>query len=1018
MKNKTKKKLVKRVAIAFGALLIFIIAALAAIPYFFKDEIVAAVKDAANENLNARVDFQGVDISLLRSFPNVSLALDDFEITGVDEFEGVKLIGCKSFGVTLDFWSACNFGQVPLELKSIELVRPAVNVIVLSDGRANYDIAKPSDDTTTAVAFEIKLQHYGIEDGQLLYDDRQGGMYVKAVNLNHSGKGDFTQDVYDLVTSTSIDELTAESGGIPYLKKAKVALDAGINMDMPNMKFTLRENELTINDLVAKADGWLAMPGDDIEMDLSFSTPQSDFKSLLSLIPNAYIKGYEDVKATGTFQLAGKVKGTYSDSPEQYPAFNIDFAVKDGDVKYPGLPLGISGINTQVAVNSPSSDLDKMRVDVSTFRLKIGDNPLEGYFKLKTPMSDPDIDTKIKGVLDLAALGKAFPMEGVTTLDGSISADVDVKARMSTIDRGDYANVDMSGGASAKDINYVAEGMPPVKISTMQMDFTPQKVRIPEYAMQLGKSDLRGSATIGNVLAWFSPNATMKGGLILRSDYFNADEWMTEEETTAVTAPATTGAVSGDEEVFNRFVFYVDGAVKALDYDVYRLKNLAAKGSFTPDIFRMTNLSGSIGDSDFAASGEISNIWNYLFKEETLGGDLALRSRYMNLNQFMTVDSAAATAATAEAAGPILVPANVNLRMNANMGTVLYDNMELTNVKGDLLVADEQVRFNDVAANTLGGSLSIDGGYDTRNHEKPKFDLAISLRQMDFQKAFNTFNTFQAVAPVGKWLQGAFDTEFKFSSDLTKDLMPDLATLNMDGMLHTLNGAIKGLGPLEQIGNKLNVEALKSINLKDTKNWFTVKDGAVELKEFDHKYQDIDMKIGGAHKITGGMDYKILAKIPRDKIGKNPLGAAANSGLEFLGKEASKAGLNLDAGEFVNVQINLTGSIKEPKLAFKVVGTGGQASLKSAVANKVEDEAKKQLDSVKTEVKSQLDKEKKKAEDAAAKVVQDAKKDLNKKAGDATKKAGEEVKKNVKKEAKKKIKDLNPFKKKKKGGGK
>ena len=1015
MKNNTKKKLLKKVVIVFGALLLLFIAALAAIPYFFKDEIVAAVKGAANDNLNARVDFQGVDISLLRHFPNVSLALDDFEITGVGDFEGVKLIGCKSFGVTLDFWSAWNFGKVPLELKSIELLRPEVNVIVLSDGRANYDIAKPTADTSE-MAFQIKLQHYSIENGQLIFDDRQGGIYVKAVNLNHSGKGDFTQDVYDLVTKTTIDELTAESGGIPYLKKAKVALDAGINMDMPNMKFTLRENELIINDLVAKADGWLAMPGDDIQMDLSFSTPQSNFKSLLSLIPNAYIKGYEDVKATGTFKLAGTAKGTYSDSPEQYPAFSLDLAVKDGDVKYPGLPLGISGINTQVAVNSPSSDLDKMQVDVSTFHLKIGDNPLEGYFKLKTPMSDPDIDTKIKGVLDLAALGKAFPMEGVTTLNGIINADVAVKARMSTIDRGDYANVNMSGGASAKDINYLAEGMPPVKISTMQVDFSPQKVRIPEYAMQLGKSDLHGSATIDNVLAWFSPNATMKGDLILRSDYFNADEWMTEEETTAV--PSAAGAAPASEEVFNRFVFYIDGAIKALDYDVYHLKNFAAKGSFTPDRLQFSTFSGIIGDSDFAASGEFSNVWNYMFKDETLGGELNLHSIHMNLNQFMTVDSAAATASTAEANGPVLVPANMNLKIAANIGTVLYDNMELTNVKGVLLVAGEQVRFSDVAANTLGGSMSIDGGYDTRNHEKPKFDLAMSLRQMDFQKAFNTFNTFQAIAPLGKWLQGAFDTEFKFSSDLTKDLMPDLATLNMDGMLHTLNGAIQGFGPLEQIGNKLNVEALKSISLKDTKNWFTVKGGAVELKEFDHKFGDIAMKIGGIHKLTGGMEYKIVAKIPRDKIGNNPLGAAANSGLEFLGKEASKAGLNLDAGEFVNVQINLTGSIKEPKLAFKVLGTDGQASLKDAVVNKVEDEVKKQLDEVKTEVKSQLNEEKKKAEDAAAKVVEDAKKDLNLKAGEATKKVEGEVKKNVKDEAAKKAKDLNPFKKKKKDGGK
>ncbi|MFQ5448085.1 MAG: AsmA-like C-terminal region-containing protein, partial [Saprospiraceae bacterium] len=819
------------------------------------------------------------------------------------------------------------------------------------------------------------------------------------------------QDIFDLTTTTAIDELTAKSGGISYLKKTKVGLEAGINIDMPNMKFTLRDNELSINDLLVKAAGWIAMPGDDVDMDLSFSAPQSDFKSLLSLIPNAYIEGYEDVKASGTFQLAGTAKGTYSSSSEEYPAFDIQLNVEDGNIKYPDLPLGISGINTQVAVHSPSSDLDKMLVGVSAFRLKIGGNPLEGYFKIKTPLSDPDVDTKLKGVLDLKAFARAFPMEDVQSLDGIIEADFVARSRMSVIDRGDYESVKMSGSASVKDLHYVADDLPPVSISSMRIDIAPQKLEVPEFKMQLGKSDISGHASIGNVLAYFSPWATMRGDVTLRSDYFNADEWMTEEQSSANATP--TGVAPEEGEGFDRFDFTFDGAVKSMDYDVYHLKHLAAKGHLTPNKFKLSQLSGVIGDSDFSASGEITNVWNYLFKDETLGGQLSLRSSYMDLNQFMVPDSAAEAAAVE----PFLVPANMNLRMNANIGAVLYDNIELTKVQGILTVADEQVRFDEVTAKTLGGSMAIDGGYDTRNHEKPKFDLSMNLQQMDFQKAFNTFNTFQLVAPVGKWLQGNFDTQLKFSSDLTKDLMPDIATLNMDGMLHTINGAIKGFGPLEQIGNKLNVDVLKSITLEDTKNWFTVKDGGVELKEFDYKYQDINLKIGGTHKIAGGMNYNIVAKIPRDKIGKNPLGAAANSGLDFLGKEAAKAGLNLDAGEFVNVQINLTGTIAEPKLTFKILGSGGETSLKNAVAGKVKGEAKKQLDEVKTEAKLQLQDEKKKATDAAAKAVQDVKKDLGKKAGDVTKKAREEVKKNVKEEAKKKIKELNPFKKKKKGGG-
>ena len=36
--------------------------------------------------------------------------------------------------------------------------------------------------------------------------------------------------------------------------------------------------------------------------------------------------------------------------------------------------------------------------------------------------------------------------------------------------------------------------------------------------------------------------------------------------------------------------------------------------------------------------------------------------------------------------------------------------------------------------------MDVKGGYDTKDHEKPKFDLDLALGNMDFQKAFNTMS--------------------------------------------------------------------------------------------------------------------------------------------------------------------------------------------------------------------------------------------------------------------------------------
>lgn len=1028
-------KIFKKLLIVFVCLLGLLIAALFAVPYFFKDEIVEQVNIVLAEQLNAEVNYESIDLSLLSDFPNISLNIDNYLIKGVDEFNEVNLISGKAFDISMDLFSVYNFGEVPLEIRQIRLDEPNIHIIVLNDGKANYDIVKSSEETTSTESspFKIDLQSYAIKNGKIIYDDRLSSTYVEMVGLNHEGQGDFTQDVFDLDTKTNIEEMTAASGGITYLKKSEINYDAGFNIDLSNAKYTLRENELKINELAIKTDGWLATPEDgSIDMDLSFSAPQSSFKSLLSMIPNAYIEGYEAVKAAGEFELVGSAKGKYIAESEKYPAFNANLKIANGDLKYPDLPIGISDINTSVSIKSPSSDLDKMLLDVSSFKLKIGDNPVEGFFKLKTPMSDPDVDTKIKGVLNLGDFIRAYPMEGVKTLNGEVKMDMVAKTKMSTIDREEYANVDMDGSASIENLNYITEDLPPVRIDAMRLFFTPKNLEVSNFDMRLGKSDLSGNGKIDNVLAYFSPNATMKGQFTLNSNYLFADEWMSEEEEAA---PAVNTASATEEVVFDRFDFNFKSTIGKLDYDVYQIKDLNAAGHFTPAKLTADDLSGRMGDSDFAFSGVITNIWNYIFKNETLGGDLNMTAQYLNLNQFMTDESTTTTETTSEpvATEPFLVPAGMNIHMNAQIDKVLYDNIVLEDMEGGLNIADQAVQFEDVVAKTIGGKIAVKGGYDTKDQEKPQFDLGLQLADMDFQKAFSTFNTLAIIAPIGKFINGNFDTRFNMSSALGKDLMPDLSSLTSDGFLQTANGSVAAFGPLEAIANKLNIAAFKNFDLKNTKNWFTIKDGNLKLDEFDHSYQDIAMKIGGNHKITGpgtGMDYFIKAKIPRAKIGKNPLGAAANSGLDLLGSQASKLGLNIDAGEFVNVQIGIGGSIEDPKITVKLLGTEGSSNaVKDAVVNSVKAEADILIDEAKKEATNKLNEEKAKLEaqakakaDKVAKDLADqAKKKLEDEAkkrleDEARKKLEEEAKKKLGEDAKKKLEDWNPFKKKKEGG--
>src|SRR5688572_17133091 len=95
------KKILKIVGIF---LLVLVIAAIA-IPYFFKGKIMSLVKTELNKQLVADVDFKDVDISLIRHFPRLAVALEDLSVVNRAPFAGDTLFAVKKIDLALNLMS-------------------------------------------------------------------------------------------------------------------------------------------------------------------------------------------------------------------------------------------------------------------------------------------------------------------------------------------------------------------------------------------------------------------------------------------------------------------------------------------------------------------------------------------------------------------------------------------------------------------------------------------------------------------------------------------------------------------------------------------------------------------------------------------------------------------------------------------------------------------------------------------------------------------------------------------------
>ena len=101
--NTTKKRkfTLKKFLKITGISLLIIVLLLIAVPFVFQSQIKGMVKTFINENLNAKVEFSDVSLSLLKSFPQAYVEVSDLVITNYEPFKDETLATAKSLSFSM-----------------------------------------------------------------------------------------------------------------------------------------------------------------------------------------------------------------------------------------------------------------------------------------------------------------------------------------------------------------------------------------------------------------------------------------------------------------------------------------------------------------------------------------------------------------------------------------------------------------------------------------------------------------------------------------------------------------------------------------------------------------------------------------------------------------------------------------------------------------------------------------------------------------------------------------------------
>lgn len=692
----------KKVLTIIGLVLIVIIIAMISIPFLFKDKIKTAVLNVANEQLNAKVDIKDFGLNLFSNFPNATLSLEDASITGIGDFEKDTLVQAKSGSVTIDLMSL--FGS-NYNISRINLDRASVYAKVLADGRTNYDIMKTDStatdsETENSTPFNLNLKKITVNDCNIVYQNDSTKMKLVLNKWSGEISGDFSASETTIKTTSEISEISFYMDGIPYLNKVKGNADATINANFDNMKFAFDQSEIRINELKASIDGWFTMQGknyEDMDFDLKLNAPDTQFKDILSLVPAMYTADFKDVKTSGTATLDAYIKGLWQG--ENYPAFDVKIGVNNAMFQYPSLPKSVNDINVAVDINSKGGSLDNMIIDISKFSFNLGGNPFSGNLNITTPMSDPNLKAHANGTINLGMIKEVYPLEKGTELNGIITANINLATRMSAIEKEQYENVSATGKLELNNMAYKATDMPEVLINNASLEFTPRYVNLPSLEVKIGKNDISANGRLENFIAYALKDQTLKGQLNIKSNYLNANDFISSE-TSGTAASDTTSATSEDIIIPKNIDFTLSAVLNQIVYGKMNITNMAGNMTVRNGILTLNNVSANA----LGGSAKVSGSYNTSDpKTPKVDFDIAL-SKVSFAETFKSVESIQKFAPIFES---LIGTYSMNLKFNTSLGQSIMQTLAGLIGSGALQTSDVKVE-NVAALTALSSALKTD----------------------------------------------------------------------------------------------------------------------------------------------------------------------------------------------------------------------------------------------------------------------------------------------------------------------
>ncbi len=520
VKSKFPRRLLKFGAWFFGSILTIMLLISGGI-YFYKDEICGIVIEEVNQHLKAKVSVEKVDLAFWGSFPNLSVDFNNVFIQDSYENSTPKDTLLHSERIRLKF-NPMDIWEEKYDVKQIEVAPGTVQLKINKKGEVNYDILKPTKDTT-ASKFKLQLKEVILSEIRFSYDNQSTGQAYSS-NINELElAGAFSEKQFVLESKTQMLIKHIKSGNIPLISNKLSHFNIAITVNQELGTIEIPTCTIYIANLPFEFGGKIT----PTDLNFKLKANQLELKDFANNFQHSSIDNIDKFGGSGTVDFDVSLNGKID--TEEPLNVECNFGIQEGSLIDPIKKLKINNIKLKGKYSNIGGK-DKEFLKLSNISFSTPGGPFKGNVLL-THFDAPIIEGNANGNINLKVANSLFTFPGVQEIGGNIQLNSEfiVQALTQNDNSLKYDLQTCEGDIDLQNVQlHLVDDKRNFRDVNGSIYLRDDEAGIDHVSLKVGSSDLKIDGVFNDIVGFLRKESKIKANIDVQSNFLNVQDLSTE----------------------------------------------------------------------------------------------------------------------------------------------------------------------------------------------------------------------------------------------------------------------------------------------------------------------------------------------------------------------------------------------------------------------------------------------------------------------------------------------------------